>query len=159
MRLADVIAEAVRREEVGANKIAVDVPSDLEVSADTDLLTRAIANLLRNSLQHAPVAEPLSIQAECAGDEVHINITDSGPGVPEEELPRIFDAFYRVDASRTRDTGGTGLGLAIVKTCVESCCGTVTARNREPHGLEVRITLHTAGSSASVEDATPSRAS
>ena len=144
VNVAAVIAEAVHREEVEPGKIQVDVPGDLEVSADADLLTRALANLLRNSLQHAPGGSPISIQAERAGDQVHITVTDSGPGVPEEELPRIFDAFYRVDASRTRDTGGTGLGLAIVKTCVESCCGSVTARNCGPHGLEVRITLHAA---------------
>ena len=66
--------------------------------------------------------------------------------MPEEELAKIFDAFYRVDISRTRDTGGTGLGLTIVKACIESCCGTVTARNREPHGLEVTVRLSSAES-------------
>jgi two-component system sensor histidine kinase CpxA len=90
-------------------------------------------------LQHA--GTPVSITAQRESEEIVITVADQGPGVPEEELPLIFDAFYRVDASRTRATGGTGLGLAIVKTCVESCCGTVTAGNREPHGLEVRITL------------------
>ncbi len=142
--VAAVVAEAVRREETERSEIRVNVPGDLEVSADSDLLTRAVANLLRNSLQHASHAGPVTIHAERAGEEIHITVADSGPGVPEEELPRIFDAFYRVDASRTRDTGGTGLGLAIVKTCVESCLGSVTASNREPHGLEIRITLHTA---------------
>jgi two-component system sensor histidine kinase CpxA len=144
VNVAAVVAEAVRREETEHSEIQVDVPAELEVSADADLLTRAVANLLRNSLRHASSAGPITIHAERAGEEVHLAIADGGPGVPEEELPRIFDAFYRVDASRTRDTGGTGLGLAIVKTCVESCCGSVTARNREPHGLEVRITLHVA---------------
>jgi two-component system sensor histidine kinase CpxA len=141
--VAAVVAEAVRREETERSEIALDVPADLEVSADAELLTRAIANLLRNSLQHAPSAGPISIHAERRGEEIAITVADCGPGVPDEELPRIFDAFYRVDASRTRDTGGTGLGLAIVKTCIESCLGAVTARNREPHGLEIQITLHT----------------
>ena len=53
----------------------------------------------------------------------------------------IFDAFYRVDASRNRQTGGSGLGLAIVRTCVESCKGTVIAENRQPHGLTVQVQL------------------
>ncbi len=66
-----------------------------------------------------------------------VRVADSGPGVPEEELPKIFDAFYRVDTSRTRETGGVGLGLSIVKMCVESCGGTVAARNRPGGGLEV----------------------
>lgn len=153
--VAAVVAEAVRREETENGEIRVDVPADLEVSADADLLTRAIANLLRNSLQHAPSAGPITLHAERAGEEINITVADSGPGVPEEELPRIFDAFYRVDASRTRATGGTGLGLAIVKTCVESCCGSVTARNREPHGLEVRLTLHVATAEPSPIESTP----
>ena len=61
-----------------------------------------------------------------------------------DALAKIFDAFYRVDPARTRETGGTGLGLAIVKTCIESCGGAVTARNREPNGLEVIVKLHAA---------------
>lgn len=144
VNVAAVVAEAVRREETERSQIEVDVPADLIVSADSDLLTRAVANLLRNSLQHASSAGPLTIHAERTGEEATITVSDGGPGVPEAELPRIFDAFYRVDTSRARDTGGTGLGLAIVKTCVESCCGSVTARNREPRGLEISITLHTA---------------
>ena len=70
-----------------------------------------------------------------------LTIADHGPGVPEEALSQLFDPFYRVDVSRARETGGAGLGLAIVKTCIESCGGQVTCRNREPHGLEVVITL------------------
>jgi two-component system sensor histidine kinase CpxA len=142
VRVAAVVAEALRREEADAHGFRVEVAEDLWVSADPELLTRAVANLLRNSLQHAPEAAPISIRAARSGEEVSLVIADDGPGVPEAELPRLFDAFYRVDASRTRETGGTGLGLAIVKTCVESCSGTVTAHNREPHGLEMRLTLH-----------------
>jgi two-component system sensor histidine kinase CpxA len=117
------------------------VPADLIVTANPDLLLRALANLLRNALQHAGSAGPITVRAASEGDEVVITVADSGPGVPEDELPKIFDAFYRLDTSRTRGTGGTGLGLAIVKTCVESCCGSVTASNRIPHGLEMVIRL------------------
>jgi two-component system sensor histidine kinase CpxA len=150
VNVAAVVAEAARREEADSRGIQIDVPAELEVSADADLLTRAIGNLFRNSLQHAPSAGPITVRAEQTGEEVAITIADCGPGVPEMELPRIFDAFYRIDASRTRDTGGTGLGLAIVKTCIESCCGSVTAHNRKPHGLEVQITLHVAASEPAV---------
>ena len=68
-------------------------------------------------------------------------MADSGPGVPPESLPKLFDPFYRVDNSRARQTGGAGLGLTIVQTCVEACGGRVIARNREPSGLEVTISL------------------
>ena len=144
VRVRDVTDEAIRREKTEAAEITAHVPDDLYVSAEPDLLIRAIANLLRNSIRHAGTSQPVEIRATRAGDDVTISIADQGPGVPEDELPKIFDAFYRVDSSRTRDTGGTGLGLAIVKTCIDSCSGTVTARNRDPHGLEMQIRLHAA---------------
>ena len=144
VRVRDVVEEAVRREKTDNVEIAVHVPDDLHVSAEPDLLIRAIANLLRNSIRHAAASGQIELRAVRADDEVTISIADHGPGVPDAELSKIFDAFYRVDSSRTRDTGGTGLGLAIVKTCIDSCSGTVTARNREPHGLEMQIRLHSA---------------
>lgn len=140
--IAAVIAEVVHREDAAGREIRIDAREDLRVSADPDLLARAIGNVLRNCLQHAP--GPVEIAACDRGGNVEILIRDEGAGVPEGELSSIFDAFYRLDASRARATGGTGLGLAIVKTCVEACCGSVSARNRQPHGLEVRITLHAA---------------
>ena len=75
---------------------------------------------------------------------VLITVTDQGPGVPEQSLQQIFDPFFRGEPSRSRDTGGIGLGLAIVKTCVEACQGTVTARNRQPSGLQVELALRAA---------------
>ncbi len=70
-----------------------------------------------------------------------VTVADRGPGVAEENLPRLFDAFYRPDASRTRRTGGVGLGLAIVKSCVEACGGEVTVANREGGGLAVSLSF------------------
>jgi two-component system sensor histidine kinase CpxA len=141
VELADVVTEAVRREKTDSAEIRVDLLLDVRVSGNPDLLVRALANLLRNAIQHTTVG-PITIHAARDGEAIVVTVADSGPGVPEAELPKIFDAFYRVDASRSRDTGGAGLGLAIVKTCVESCGGTVSARNREPQGLEVQIRLH-----------------
>jgi two-component system sensor histidine kinase CpxA len=65
--------------------------------------------------------------------------------VPEEALPRLFDPFYRPDASRARESGGTGLGLAIVKSCVEACGGTASASLRQPTGLEITLRLDAGG--------------
>ena len=70
-----------------------------------------------------------------------VTVADQGPGVPDASLQQVFDPFFRGEQSRSRDTGGVGLGLAIVKTCVEACQGTVSARNREPSGLEIQIVL------------------
>ncbi len=142
VNLATATAEAVRRETTETADLRLILPEDFVVSANPELLTRALANLLRNAIQHAAAAGPISFQAERRGDQIVVTVSDSGPGVPDADLPRIFDAFYRVDPSRTRATGGTGLGLAIVKSCVESCGGTVTAHLRRPHGLEVQIRLN-----------------
>lgn len=68
---------------------------------------------------------PRRSAAVCSGDEVELVVADSGPGVPEALLGRLFDPFFRIDDSRTRETGGTGLGLAIVQTCIQACGGTV----------------------------------
>jgi two-component system sensor histidine kinase CpxA len=132
---------AMRREMADGTTVQCAVPEGLRVLGEPELLARALANLLRNAVQYAGHAGPIVVTARPAGGEVEITVADQGPGVPEEELPKLFDPFYRVDASRDRATGGAGLGLAIVKTCVESCRGTVTCRNRQPHGLEVALRL------------------
>jgi two-component system, OmpR family, sensor histidine kinase CpxA len=134
---------AVRHEVNGDGQVEVKIASDLRVEAEPDLLTRALSNLLRNAIRYAGKAGPILITAEPRGGQVALAVEDCGPGIPEAELQRIFDPFYRLDASRDRETGGVGLGLAIVKTCVEACQGTVVAANRLPSGLQVTITLRT----------------
>ncbi|XHR30215.1 MAG: ATP-binding protein [Chthoniobacteraceae bacterium] len=136
-----VIAEAVAREAADKVEIRLGaIPEILTVLADREFIVRAVSNLIRNAVRYGE-GGLIEVEAERIGDEVAIWVRDSGPGVPEEELPRLFDAFYRLDRSRTLETGGVGLGLTIVKTCVDSCKGTVLARNRSPHGLEVEIRL------------------
>jgi two-component system sensor histidine kinase CpxA len=135
--------KALRRETVEGTAVHVEIPADLRVIADAELLVRALANLLRNSIRYAGEAGPITVTGDRAGTQARITVSDCGPGVPANELARIFDPFYRVDASRDRATGGVGLGLAIVKTCVEACGGSVTCRNREPKGLEVTLQLRT----------------
>ncbi len=151
VQLLRVVNKAVEAEKTDSSVIRVDVPEHLRVAADSELLTRAIANVVRNAVQHAGSPGYITLDAAEHAGEITLTISDSGPGVPEDELPKIFDAFYRLDTSRTRGTGGTGLGLAIVKTCVESCCGSVAARNRKPHGLEVVLRLQEPGKLAAPE--------
>lgn len=140
--LREITETAARREAADGAHIEVNVPVDLHAQAETELLTRAIANLLRNAVRYAGANGPITISAEQRDRDVILVIADRGPGIPEGELQRVFDPFYRLDASRDRQTGGVGLGLAIVKTCVEACQGTVVAANRTPHGLQVTMTLH-----------------
>jgi two-component system sensor histidine kinase CpxA len=139
--LAEVARRVVAREAPDGAGVRVAVPAGLQAQAETELLTRALANLVRNALRYAGHAGPITISAVREGDRVTLTVADSGPGVPEEVLQQIFDPFFRLDASRNRDTGGVGLGLAIVKTCIEACQGTLSARNRQPHGLQVDVTM------------------
>ena len=141
VRLRAIAEEAARRESIEGAQVRLDVPADLSVLAEPELLVRALANLLRNAVRYAGEAGPITVSARQDDAEVLLTVADCGPGVPEPELARIFDPFYRLDASRDATTGGVGLGLAIVKTCVESCRGSVSCRNRQPSGLEVTIRL------------------
>ena len=141
--LAELARRVATREAGDGDKVQVQIADDLTALADPDLLTRALANLVRNALRYAGDAGPVVIAAEPVEQGIAVSVSDSGPGVPEEALQKIFDPFYRLEASRSRDTGGIGLGLAIVKTCVEACQGSVTATNRLPSGLQVTIRLKT----------------
>jgi len=142
--LADVAREAIRREQKDGAQIVAQIDPSLHAAAEPELLTRAIANLLRNAVAYAGAAGPITVAAEAHEGEIVVVVSDCGPGAPESELPKLFDPFYRVDASRDRATGGVGLGLAIVKTCIEACGGTVACRNRQPSGLEVTLRLRSA---------------
>jgi two-component system sensor histidine kinase CpxA len=139
-----VAERAVRREAAGSAKVSVDVPSGVRALADESLLERAVANLIRNALRYANGSRIEVIGAADGQGGVLVTIADSGPGIPETVITKIFDPFFRPDESRSRETGGVGLGLAIVKNCVEMCGGSVSCRNRQPAGLEVVIRLDAA---------------
>ncbi len=139
--LLPVVEAAVRREETPAVQIDIQVDPELSALASADLLTRALANLLRNAVKYAGEAGPITVAAEQKDEQAVLTVRDSGPGVAEEYLDRLFDPFFRPEPSRDRDSGGVGLGMAIVKTCVSACQGSVTAENREPTGFAVTICL------------------
>ena len=141
--LLPVAQAAVKRETTLADTVHVRIDPRICVVASADLLTRAIANLVRNAVKYAGEAGPIEVSAEKKNGGVAIQIRDAGPGVPEDLLPQLFEPFFRPETSRTRDTGGVGLGLAIVKTCIETCQGTVAAANLQPTGFAVTITLAT----------------
>ena len=141
---ADVVNRVIARESLDDADIRLDIENDIEVVAEPELLSRALANLIRNAVRYAGQAGPIRVAAGKQGGKVKIEVSDSGPGVPDEYIERIFDPFFRKESDRGRETGGAGLGLAIVKTCVDACQGTVTARNLKPAGFAVEITLNTA---------------
>ncbi|MCE0497187.1 MAG: HAMP domain-containing histidine kinase [Methylacidiphilales bacterium] len=142
VNVAEVAAAAIRLEKNDVEALEVEIPQELNVLADAELLRRALANLLRNAVRYAGNAGTITLSAWHEGVYVIILIADHGPGVPAGEIDKLFNPFYRVDPSRTSETGGVGLGLAIVKSCVEACGGVVSAANRVPNGLEIRIRLN-----------------
>lgn len=135
-----LIREVLAREGAGLS-VVVDVPLGLVLRVDARMFTRAFGNLIRNARIHAG---PQAVVSVAGHKDPHagtflLTVTDNGPGVPEEEVDRIFEPFYRPDRSRTRETGGSGLGLAIVKSCVEACGGSVTASNASGGGFVVTL--------------------
>ncbi len=147
VNLGEMVARAIHREAGAGDRIQVEIPAGQRVLAEPELLVRALANLVRNAVRYAGHAGPITISSRGEREGVTLTIADCGPGVPEESVSRLFDPFYRPELSRSAETGGAGLGLAIVKTCVESCQGTVSCRNRSPSGLEVTVRLKAASAS------------
>jgi two-component system sensor histidine kinase CpxA len=144
VRIAEIVDRVVQIENDSHAEIRVNVDSDLEAMAQPDYLFRSLSNLVRNSLRYAGEAGPIEVSAVRNNGAVQITVADSGPGVPEQALEKIFEPFYRLDDSRDRRTGGSGLGLAIVRSCTEACEGSIEARNCSPHGLAVIIKLRAA---------------
>ena len=139
--LRPLVERAVRREAREGADLRVEVADEVQVLADPELIVRAVSNLLRNAVHYAGTCGPITVTAQVLEGEVELIVADSGAGVPEEDLPKLFDPFFRVDTARARETGGVGLGLSIVKTCVESCHGSVTCWNGTPSGFAVAIRL------------------
>ncbi len=139
--LLPVVQTAVKREITPTAEIITKIDPGIRVTASSELLTRAIANLVRNAAKYAEGAGPIHVTAKKEIDVVEIEVRDNGSGVPEDLLDQLFEPFFRPEASRDRKSGGVGLGLAIVKTCVETCKGTVSAANIKPKGFAVKITL------------------
>jgi len=112
-----------------------DIKGDLPpVKSDPDLLAQVLMNLVDNAIKFTPPEGQVTVRAIRWGMQVKIDVVDTGPGIPKESLPRIFERFYRVDKSRARDLGGMGLGLAIVKHVVKAINGQITVDSREGQG-------------------------
>jgi two-component system phosphate regulon sensor histidine kinase PhoR len=111
------------------------------VMADQRRLGQVFFNLLDNGIKYTPAGGEVTIRSSVSANNVTIEISDTGPGIPMLSLPRVFERFYRVDPARSREQGGTGLGLAIVKHIVQLHGGSVTAESPPGKGAIFRLTL------------------
>lgn len=146
LELEELLQAGWRRVEGADENLEVSLeldldPRDVAVRADRSLAVRLLGNLFENAARHAPGA-PVTVRARVVEDRVVITVTDSGPGVPPEEIQRLFEPFYRADPSRSRRTGGTGLGLMIVQRAVEAMGGQIEAtRATKDGGLSLEFDL------------------
>lgn len=142
--LKSVIEEqiAVRKNSLNEREIqvAVHCPA-IEVQADRSRLATALSNLIDNAILYNKSRGEIRISAEKESGILSLAVTDTGNGIPSEELPRIFERFYRVDKARARESGGTGLGLSIVKHAIESQGGTIGVTSRIGSGSTFTIRL------------------
>ncbi|MDR7237491.1 two-component system histidine kinase PnpS [Neobacillus drentensis] len=112
------------------------------INGDLDRLKQVFINLIANAITYTPPEGNVKIILIEHGENVRIHVQDSGVGISKEEIPRIFERFYRVDRARSRNSGGTGLGLAIVKHLVEAHRGNISVRSDLGEGSEFIIELH-----------------
>jgi two-component system sensor histidine kinase CpxA len=138
--LAAIVSDCSIEAAARGSSLVFDAPGPVTVSGDAELLRRAAENVIRNAIRYAPAQTPVEVHLALNGSSARIQVRDYGPGVPEESLGHIFDAFYRVEGDRNRESGGVGLGLAIARRAVELHKGKLKARNAHP-GLVVEMDL------------------
>jgi two-component system sensor histidine kinase ResE len=144
--LVTVLRDVVRRARILApdQAIVLQVPGAAEqatILGNRDQLERVFTNVLDNAVKYTPADGRITVSLDRAGDRYRATVRDTGRGIPPDELPHIFDRFYRADRARARQHGGTGLGLAIAEAIVAAHGGTITAESALGAGTAVHVTL------------------
>jgi signal transduction histidine kinase len=121
-------------------EVAVESPG-LVADGDPERVHQVVANLLENAVRHSPAGGRVRVTARPDRGRVAIEVTDEGPGIPEEEANRVFERFYRADPARASADGGAGLGLAIARWIVDLHGGEIRAERRRPHGCRMVVVL------------------
>lgn len=122
-------------------EISTHLPDNLKIIAVKSMLLSCLENILRNAIRYANQSISIAGQIENLSKHTIIEICDDGCGVDEDKKDKIFEAFYRPETDRSRQSGGVGLGLSIARKVVEAHKGTITAENIQPHGLKITIML------------------
>ncbi|MGA2201574.1 MAG: ATP-binding protein [Terriglobales bacterium] len=146
--LVEQVARDAEYETPGRGcRVTADAADEFLVDADPDLLRSAVENAVRNATRYTAEGTTVEVRLERQqaangnGEEIVIRVLDSGPGVPDEALAKIFEPFYRLDDARNRQTGGAGLGLSIADRAIRLHGGQLRASNRKEGGLEVEIRI------------------
>ncbi len=138
-RSVELLAPAAEKK---GHQLSIDAPDELpSIQGNPDYLERAVSNLIENAIKYTPQNGTIAVAARADGAGVVIEVSDNGLGIPRQDVPRIFERFYRVDRSRSRDMGGTGLGLSIVKHVVQSHGGSIDVETQLGAGSTFRIHL------------------
>jgi len=146
--LEDVVTSFSGRAEEGGVGLLMEAPEEREglvVEGDWHRLDQMLGNLVNNALRYTPEGGEIRLSTEKADDTILVKIQDSGEGIPEEDLPFVFDRFWKGDKSRTRASGGSGLGLAITRQLVTAHGGTISVESQEGEGTTFTVRLPAAG--------------
>ena len=127
--------------EENGQTLTIEAPMDRTIHGDRLLLRQALINVVHNAIKYTPPRGSILIKLECGTEHIVLSVEDSGPGIPENHLSKVFDRFYRVEEGRSPGVGGAGLGLAIARWTIEAHGGSITAHAGTVKGCTFRITL------------------
>ncbi|MFI5927783.1 ATP-binding protein [Micromonospora sp. NPDC051543] len=127
--------------ETAGVRLLVDTPGDPEVIADPVRLRQLVGNLVSNAVRHTPAGGTVTIASRVVGGQLTVEVADTGTGIASDDLPKVFDRFWRADNSRTRSTGGSGLGLAIARKLAEAHAGTISVESTVGIGSTFTVRL------------------
>jgi signal transduction histidine kinase len=144
--MTQLIEQAIKAIQIKAAdkglKITTEIAPELPpVNIDYHRISQVLHNLLANAIAHTPSGGNIAVSAARSGQWVEVSVTDNGEGIPAEDMPNIFERFYRVDKSRSRPGGGSGLGLTIAKRMVEAHGGTITVQSEKGKGSRFSFTI------------------
>jgi two-component system phosphate regulon sensor histidine kinase PhoR len=147
--------EPLLRSKALSVKLVEQAEPPAEARADRRAVEQVLTNLLDNAAKYTNAGGHIEVQVTAAGDRIAVEVRDDGIGIPERDLPRIFERFYRVEKARSRDLGGTGLGLSIVKHLVQAMDGEIFVQSELGRGTTFRFTLPKAQSPLPAEPVQP----
>jgi len=169
VRAAELISSSLElfKEQASKNQITVAqsvAPDGLSITGDADRLQELLINLIDNAVKYTPPGGKVRVAARLVDLSNHrppgmveLAVSDTGCGIPEKDLPRLTERFYRVDKARSRELGGTGLGLAIVKHIIQAHSGFLKIESELQKGTTIRVYLPPGEGSQNAEDAAPER--